>query len=72
MAAVNARVGIVGLDDVAEQERRAAVCVAQLERVVDATLALARERAEQRDEWQHEDDERRMRVAREGDRQPER
>ena len=41
VAAVDARVRVVGLDDVAEQERRAAVRVAQLERVVDPALPLA-------------------------------
>ena len=39
VAAVRARVGVVGLDDVAEQQRRAAVGVAELERLVDARCA---------------------------------
>ena len=54
VAAVAAGVGVVGLDDVAEQERGAAVRVAELERVVDALLPLAREVAEQRHERQDE------------------
>ena len=48
VAAVHAGVGVVGLDHVAEQERRAAVGVAQLELVVDPHPALAREDREQR------------------------
>ena len=60
--AVAARVRVVGLDDVAEQERRSAVRVAELERVVDAALALAAEIAEQADERHHEQRER-CRVA---------
>ena len=43
VAAVAAGVLVVGLDDVAEQEGGAAVRVAQLERVVDAVLALLAE-----------------------------
>ena len=54
VAAVRAGVGVVGLDDVAEQERRAAVGVAELERVIDTGPPLARERAEERDEREHE------------------
>ena len=40
-AAVAAGVGVVGLDHVAEQHRRALVRLAQLERLVDPRLALA-------------------------------
>ena len=46
--AVRARVRVVGLDDVAEEERGAAIRVAKLELVVDAHPPLAREDAEQR------------------------
>ena len=47
-AAVAAGVGVVGLDHVAEQQRRALVRLAQLERLVDARLALVREHGEHR------------------------
>jgi hypothetical protein len=40
----------VCFDDVAEQHRRASVCVAELQGVVDANLALAREVREQSDQ----------------------
>ena len=43
VAAVAARVGVVGLDDVAEQVGGAAVGVAELERPVDLSPVLARE-----------------------------
>ena len=56
VAAVRAGVAVVRLDHVAEQERGAAVGVAELERVVDACFSLARERAEEGDERQHEQD----------------
>jgi hypothetical protein len=55
VAAVRARVLVVGFDDVAEQHRRAAIRVPELERVVDAHLALAREELEQPDEWENEE-----------------
>ena len=54
VAAVRARVGVVGLDDVAEEERGAAVRVAELERVVDPAAPLAREGAQEPGEWEHE------------------
>ena len=54
--AVAARVGVVRLDHVAEKYRRATVRARELERVVDAHLALAREDLEQRDEGQDEED----------------
>jgi hypothetical protein len=53
---VRPRVGVVGLDDVSEQERGAAICVAELEGPVDANLPLAgkdAEQADQRDDEQH-------------------
>ena len=53
-AAVAAGVGVVGLDHVAEQQRRALVRLAQLERLVDAGLALAREHREHRGERDHQ------------------
>ena len=52
---MRARVGVVGLDDVPEQERRAAVRMAELERVIDATAPFAREGAEQPDEREDEE-----------------
>ena len=55
VTAVTARVLVVGLDHVAEEHRRAAVCGRQLECVVDPALALAREG---REEEQHRQDER--------------
>jgi hypothetical protein len=51
---VEPRVGIVGLDDVAEQQRGAAIRVRELERVVDPNLPLAREHEQQRDQRQYE------------------
>ncbi len=51
---MRARVLVVGLDHVAEQHRRAAICVPELECVVDADLALPREDLEQQDERQHD------------------
>jgi hypothetical protein len=56
VTAVAARVGVVGLDHVAEQERRPAVRGSELERVVDADLALARELREEADERHREQD----------------
>src|SRR5919108_4230478 len=50
VAAVTAGVRVVGLDDVSEQERRAAVGMAELERLVDPHLTLAGEDGEQADE----------------------
>ena len=60
VAAVLARVRVVRLDDVAEEEGGAAVRVAELERVVDARLPLAREVGEQRDQRQDGDERRRV------------
>ena len=54
VAAVAAGVLVVGLDDVAEQHRRAAVRGRELERVVDAVLPLAREGREEQEHGQHE------------------
>jgi hypothetical protein len=51
---VAARVGVVRLDHVAEQQRRALVGLAQLERLVDARLALAREDRQHSGERDHE------------------
>ena len=58
VAAVAARVGIVGLDDVSEQHRGASVGVAELECVVDANLALSCEVREQSDQRQRDDNQR--------------
>ena len=53
---VVARVLVVGLDHVAEQQRGAAVGLRELERAVDARLALAGEEGEERDEREDEED----------------
>ena len=58
-----AGVGVVGLDDVAEQQRGAAVSVPELERWSMRGCALAREEREQRDEREHEQHERPVRTA---------
>src|SRR6266851_4503679 len=50
VAAVAPRVGVVGLDDVAEDECGAAVGLRQLERTIDAPLPLASEDREQPDQ----------------------
>ena len=50
MAAVASRVLVVGLDDVAEEQRRPAIRLRELERVVDPHAALAREEREQPDQ----------------------
>ena len=57
---MHAGVGVVGLDDVSEQKRRAAVGVTELERVVDPGAPLARERAQESGERQHEQERRRL------------
>ena len=62
VATVAARVLVVGLDDVAEQHRGAAVRARELERVVDAALALARERREQQEHRQNEQERPRVTV----------
>jgi len=54
VAAVAAGVRVVGLDDVAEQHRRAAIGMAELERVVDAGAPLAGELAQETDQRQNE------------------
>jgi hypothetical protein len=70
--AVDAGVGVVGLDHVTEEEGRAAVGVAQLELVIDPHAPLSREYGQQRDEWQREHDAVRGRVRRERDGEPDR
>ena len=55
VTAVSAGVLVVGLDHVAEQHCRAAICARQLEGMVDAHLALACEDLEQRHERQDEE-----------------
>ena len=72
VAAVHARVLVVGLDHVAEQEGGAAVGVAQLELVVDPHAALAREDREQADQRQREQHAVRRRLGRERDGEPDR
>ena len=54
VAAVMARVRIVGLDDLAEQERGSAIGVPHLELVVDPHTPLAREDRQERDQRQCE------------------
>ena len=54
VAAVRARVGVVGLDDVAEQHRRAAVGARELERLVHAPLPLARREADHEQQRQRQ------------------
>ena len=51
---MRARVGVVGLDDVPEQERGAAVRMAELERMIDPAAPLARKGAQQPGEREHE------------------
>ena len=60
---VIARVLVVGLDHVAQQQRGAAIGLRELQRVVDPRLALAREEREQRDEREHEHAPRRAAAA---------
>ena len=54
VAAVAAGVGVVRLDDVAEEERGAAIGLRELERGLDARLPLAGERAQKQRERQDE------------------
>ena len=70
--AVLSRVRVVGLDDVAEQERCPAVGVAQLELVIDAHTPLAREDGEESDERQGEQHSCGGASARKGDGEPDR
>ena len=72
IAAVRARVGVVGLDDVPEQKRRAAIRMAELERMIDAAAPLARERAQKPDEREHEQECGSVIDRREGGEQPDR
>ena len=51
---MRAGVRVVCLDDVPEQERGAAVRMAELESVIDTAAPLARERAQEPDEREHE------------------
>ena len=72
VAAVCARVRVVGLDDVTEQERGASICARELERLIHPPLPLA---ARERDhEEQRERKEQRELVVQRADRrqQPER
>jgi len=62
---------VVGLDDVTEEHRRAAIRTRELERVVDAALAFARERREQQQNRQDEQERPGTPVRREGDEQAE-
>ena len=64
------RVGVVGLDDVSEEERRAPVGVAELERVVDPAVALAREEGEEREQRDDEQDRERLVVSDHGEEEP--
>src|SRR5207249_6689098 len=67
VAAVNAGVSVVSLDDVAEQESGPSVRVSELELVVDANAALAREHGEERDQRERQENAPRRRLRREGD-----
>ena len=69
---MRARVGVVGLDDVPEQERGAAVRMAELERVIDAAAPLAREGAQEPDEREHEQERGRLVDSRQRGEQPDR
>jgi len=66
IAAVRAGVGIVGLDDVSEQERCSTIGMAELERMVDTRPPLARERAQEAGEREHEQERRGMLDGRQG------
>src|SRR5687768_13875348 len=55
MAAVASRVRVVGFDDVPEQERRSAICLRELERVVDARTPLAGEERDEPEQRQREE-----------------
>ena len=55
VAAVRTGVGVVGLDHVAEQHRRAAIGLRELERLVDPRAALLREDPQQQRERQEHD-----------------
>jgi len=57
---VLAGVGVVCLDHVPEQERRATVGMTKLQRGIDALLSLAREQGKQAHEREDDDDERRV------------
>ena len=72
VARVHPGVLVVGLDHVAEQERRPAIGLRELEEVLLARLALAREEREERDERQHEDDRRGLLRRRDRDGEPDR
>ena len=63
VAVLAAGVGVVGLEQVAHQQRGAAVGVRERERVVDARAPLAREEGEQAHERQHERDGERLALA---------
>ena len=72
VTAVAAGVGVVRLDDVTQQERRPAIGVRELERVVDASAPLPCEDLEQARERQHEQEGRGLRHRRERGEQPDR
>ena len=52
---MRAGVGVVGLDDIAEQEGGAAVGARELQRLVEAPLPLARGEADEEQERQRQD-----------------
>jgi hypothetical protein len=56
LAAVLAGVGVVGVDDVPEEKRRAPVGSRELERGVESLTTLSREEAEQQDEREREEE----------------
>jgi hypothetical protein len=63
VAVLAAGVGIVGLEQVAHQQRGAAVGVRQRERLVDVCAPLAREEGEQPHDGKHEGDGERLALA---------
>src|SRR5439155_7138848 len=56
VAGVQARVGVIGLDHVAQQERGAAIGVRELERVVQSALAFTGKEGQESDERRREQD----------------
>ena len=72
LAVLAARVGVVGLEHLAHQQRAPAVGLAELQRVFDALVALPAQRRQQGEERQHEDDRRRLGVRHERQEQPDR
>jgi hypothetical protein len=70
--AMEARVGVVGLDHVPEQKRGAAICMRKLERVIDARFPFSREVRKEAHQWQAEQEGVRLRQRRVGQSEAER